>query len=219
LQPPRDLIHRFTTSHNSAVLTGNYVRLEPLDHSHASELLTAATIDRSLYQFSLVPGTGAEVSAYIETALTWEDMGTALPFAIVRIADNAIVGSTRLFKLERWAWPAGHPRNGNKFPDVGEIGYSWLTSSAIRTPINTEAKLLLLAHAFDALQMLRVSLHTDVRNLRSRAAIERIGGKFEGILRSHRLSADNIARDSARFSIVAAEWPEAKRRLTALLDR
>ncbi len=77
----------------------------------------------------------------------------------------------------------------------------------------------MLRHAFEVWQVLRVCLHTDVRNLRSRAAIERIGGKFEGILRSHRMAADFISRDSARYSIIAAEWPDVKMRLSQLLDR
>ena len=94
-----------------------------------------------------------------------------------------------------------------------EIGYTWLTQSAIRTAANTEAKFLMLRHAFETWDVLRVCFHTDVRNQRSRAALERIGGVFEGILRSHRLAADNIARDSARFSIVASEWPRVKERL------
>jgi RimJ/RimL family protein N-acetyltransferase len=104
-------------------------------------------------------------------------------------------------------------------PDACEIGYTWLTRSAIRTAANTEAKLLMLTHAFEAWQVLRVCLHTDVRNERSRAAIERIGGRFEGILRAHRMAADYIARDSARYSIVASEWPAVKQRLVHLRDR
>lgn len=219
MQPPHDLIHRFTTSHDGPVLTGTHVRLEPLEHSHAGALVTAAHDDPSLYQWSAVPQSLAQITAYIETALTWQDIGSALPFAIVRTSDNAVVGSTRFFNLEQWSWPQGHPRHGRTHPDVCEIGYTWLARSAIRTPINTEAKLLMLTHAFETWQMLRVCLHTDVRNLRSRAAIERIGGKFEGILRSHRMATDNIPRDSARFSILAAEWPEVKKRLTAILDR
>ena len=129
------------------------------------------------------------------------------------MSDGTVIGSTRFFNLERWSWPPGHARHGNLFPDVCEIGYTWLTRSAIRTPANTEAKLLMLTHAFEAWQVLRVCLHTDVRNQRSRAAIERIGGKFEGILRAHRMAADYIARDSARYSIMAAEWPAVKQRL------
>ena len=120
--------------------------------------------------------------------------------------------------MERWAWPLGHARHGRGAPDACEIGYTWLASSAIRTAANTEAKLLMLTYAFETWQVLRVCFHTDARNQRSRAALERIGGKFEGILRAHRIAADYIARDSARFSIVAEEWPGAKQRLVQLLD-
>ena len=102
-------------------------------------------------------------------------------------------------------------------PDACEIGYTWLTRSAIRTASNTEAKLLMLTHAFEVWHVLRVCFHTDARNQRSRAAFERIGGKFEGILRAHRMAADYTARDSVRFSIVAAEWPEVKERLGQFL--
>ena len=132
---------------------------------------------------------------------------------------GVVVGSTRFWNLEQWAWPQGHPLHGRSGPDVCEIGYTWLTRSAIRTAANTEGKLLMLTHAFEEWQVLRVCFHTDARNQRSRAALERIGGKFEGILRAHRMAADFIARDSARFSIVAAEWPELKQRLRGMLDR
>jgi RimJ/RimL family protein N-acetyltransferase len=128
-----------------------------------------------------------------------------------------VIGSTRFFLIERWDWPQGHARYASKNGDACEIGYTWLNRSATRTAANTEAKFLMLTHAFESWQMLRVCFHTDARNQRSRAAIERIGGKFEGILRSHRMAADFIARDSARFSIVAAEWPAVKQRLTQLL--
>ena len=141
-----------------------------------------------------------------------------MPFAIVRTDGGVVIGSTRFWNLERWAWPQGHPRHGRSAPDACEIGYTWLTRSAIRTAANTQAKLLMLTHAFEAWQVLRVCFHTDARNQRSRAALERIGGKFEGILRAHRMAADYTARDSVRFSIVAAEWPEVKERLGQLLD-
>src|SRR5258708_39198419 len=121
--------------------------------------------------------------------------------------------------LERWSWPRGHPRCGRRIPDACEIGYTWLTRSAIRTAANTEVKLLMLTHAFETWQMLRVCFHTDARNRRSRAALERIGGKFEGILRAHRIAAGPPARDSARHSIVTTEWPAVKQRLTHLLGR
>jgi len=199
-------------------LVGKHVRLESLDHRHVDGLVAASAGDGSLYQWSPVPRDKAEAVSYVDTALTWRDAGTAVPFATVRVADGVVVGSTRFFNLERWAWPPGHPRHGRDVADACEIGYTWLARSAIRTAANTEAKLLMLTHAFESWQMLRVCLHADARNQRSRAAIERIGGRFEGILRAHRMAADFIARDSARFSIVAAEWPDVKRRLEQMLD-
>jgi RimJ/RimL family protein N-acetyltransferase len=201
------------------VLYGTHVRLEPLDHRHVDGLAAAAAVDRSLYQWSPIPQGNIEATSYVDTAIAWRDAGTAVPFAIVRVQDNAVIGSTRFFNLERWAWPQGHPRYGRQNPDTCEIGYSWLTSSAIRTGANTESKLLMLTYAFETRQVLRVCFHTDARNQRSRAALERIGGKFEGILRAHRMAADFIARDSARFSIVAAEWPDVKQKLRRLLDQ
>jgi N-acetyltransferase len=141
-----------------------------------------------------------------------------VPFATVRIADGAVLGSTRFFDIERWAWPAGHPRYSREHPDVCEIGYTWLTASAIRSAANTEAKLLMLTYAFEVWGMLRVCLHTDARNRRSQAAIERVGGKFEGVLRAHRMAADFTPRDSWRYSIVASEWSEAKQRLIERLE-
>lgn len=201
------------------VLIGKHVRLEPLSLRHVDGLVAASAEDPSLYQWSPVPRTTAEATSYIETALAWQEAGKALPFATVRAEDSVVIGSTRFFDIERWAWPPSHVRHGRKDPDACEIGYTWLARSAVRTRANTEAKLLMLKHAFETWQVLRVCLHTDVRNQRSRNAIERVGGKFEGVLRSHRMAADFIARDSARFSIVAAEWLEAKQKLTRLLDR
>lgn len=200
-------------------LQGKHVRLEPLDTCHVDGLVAAASADPSLYQWSPVPQGIVQAKAYIETALAWRDAGKAVPFAIVRVSDGVVVGSTRFFDLDRWAWPQVHTRHGRSEPDVCEIGYTWLSRTAIRTAANTEAKVLMLTYAFETWQMLRVCLHTDVRNLRSRSAIERIGGKFEGILRAHRMAADFTARDSARFSIVQHEWPETKRRLTLMLER
>jgi RimJ/RimL family protein N-acetyltransferase len=200
-------------------LSGRHVRLEPIEHRHAEGLAAASAADASLYKWSPVPQGKAAVVSYIDTALAWHEAGRAVAFAIVRVEDGVVVGSTRFFDLERWAWPQGHPRHGREYPDVCEIGYTWLTRSAIRTAVNTESKLLMLTRAFETWEVLRVCLHTDARNQRSRAAIERIGGRFEGVLRAHRMAADFIARDSARFSIVEEEWPDVKRRLTQLLDR
>ncbi len=201
------------------VLQGRHIRLEPLAHHHISGLVAAASVDPSLYRWSPVPQGEVEAARYVDTALSWKNAGSAVPFAIVRMDDGVVIGSTRFWNLERWSWPDGHPLHGRTTPDVCEIGYTWLTRPAIRTAANTEAKLLMLTHAFETWQVLRVCLHTDVRNGRSRAAIERIGGKFEGILRAHRMAADYTARDSARYSIVAAEWPTVKQRLIQLRDR
>lgn len=200
-------------------LTGKHIRLEPLRFEHVDALAAASTVEPSLYQWSFVPQGRADTTKYVETALAWRDAGTAVPFVTVRLEDNSVVGSTRFFDIERWPWPQEHPLHGRSTPDVCEIGYTWLTRSAIRTPINTEAKLLMLTHAFETWHVLRVCLHTDVRNARSRAAIERIGGRFEGILRAHRIASDATPRDSARFSILVAEWPEVKQRLEEALNR
>ncbi len=211
-------MHTAVVGMESVSLVGKHVRLEPLDHRHVDGLVAASAGDSELYQWSPVPQSKVEATSYVDTALAWRDAGTAVPFAIVRLGDGVVIGSTRFFDLERWAWPQGHPRHGCIL-DACEIGYTWLARSAIRTAANTEAKLLMLTHAFETWRLLRVCLHTDVRNQRSRAAIERIGGKFEGVLRSHRMAADYTARDSARYSMVAAEWPDVKRRLMGLLDQ
>lgn len=200
-------------------LVGSEIRLVSLEPRHAPALAAAAAGDRSLYRWTFVPQDTAEAGAYIGTALEWQQEGTAVPFAMQRIADGAVIGSTRYFRMERWDWPEGHERHGRGAPDVCEIGYTWLAGSAIRTPANTEAKFLMLRHAFEQWGVLRVSLQTDVRNLRSQAAIERLGAKKEGVLRAQRLGADNIARDSIRYSIVATEWPEVRSRLLGFLER
>jgi RimJ/RimL family protein N-acetyltransferase len=201
------------------VLQGRHVRLEPLELDHVDGLVAAAAADPSLYQWSPVPQGKAEASSYVATAMAWRESGSAVPFATLRADDATVIGSTRFFNLERWSWPRGHPLHGRDTPDACEIGYTWLTRSAIRTPANTEAKLLMLTHAFEKWQVLRVCFHTDVRNQCSRAALERIGGQFEGILRAHRMAADYIPRDSVRYSIVASEWPAVKQRLFQFVDR
>lgn len=203
----------------SLQLEGKHVRLEPLDHRHVEGLVTAAGTDPSLYQWSPVPQSRAEAKTYVDTASSWADAGTAVSYAVVRQVDDLVIGSTRFFNIERWPWPQVHVRYGRVDPDACEIGYTWFTASAVRTAANTESKLLMLTHAFETWNVFRVCLHADARNLRSRTAIERIGGVFEGILRAHRMAADYIARDSARYSIIATEWPSVKRRLRGSLDR
>jgi RimJ/RimL family protein N-acetyltransferase len=130
-----------------------------------------------------------------------------------------VIGSTRFWNLEHWAWPATHPSHGRSAPDACEIGYTWFAKSAIRTGANTEAKFLMLRHAFEVWQVLRVCFHTDARNQWSRAALERIGGQSEGILRAHRMAADFVPRDSVRYSIIAAEWPTVRQHLLQLVVR
>jgi RimJ/RimL family protein N-acetyltransferase len=198
-------------------LSGRHIRLDPLDDRHAEGLATASAADPTLYQWSPIPQGKLDAAAYINTALAWREAGTAVPFAIVRVNDGTVIGSTRFWNNECWSWPVGHTRHGRLAPDACEIGYTWFARSAIRTGANTEAKLLMLTHAFESWQALRVCFHTDARNQRSRAALERIGAKFEGILRAHRMAADFIPRDSVRYSIVAAEWPEVKQQLMSRL--
>jgi N-acetyltransferase len=198
-------------------LEGEHVRLEPLERGHAAALTEASAADTSLYTWSLVPVGREAVERYIETALAWRDAGTALSFVTVRKADGVVIGSTRFFELERWPWPEGSAHYGKHLFDTGEIGYTWLTASAIRTAANTEAKLLMLTHAFETWKMCSVHLCTDERNERSANAILRIGAKFEGVLRAHRMAADFTPRNTKRFSIVASEWPEVKQGLRAKL--
>jgi N-acetyltransferase len=200
-------------------LEGEHVRLEPLERRHAAALMEASAADTSLYTWSLVPVGGEAVERYIETALAWRAAGTALPFVTVRKSDGAVIGSTRFFELERWPWPEGSEHHGKHVFDTGEIGYTWLTASAVRTAANSEAKLLMLAHAFETWKMCSVHLCTDERNERSAAAIQRIGAKFEGTLRAHRMAADFTPRNTKRFSIVANEWPEVKQALQKRLSR
>jgi RimJ/RimL family protein N-acetyltransferase len=133
--------------------------------------------------------------------------------------DDRVVGATRFCEVSHWQWPPGASHQRHGVPDVVDIGYTWLAGSAQRTPVNTEAKLLMMTHAFEVWGVHRVALQTDVRNERSRSAIERIGGKLDGILRGDRPGADDTVRTSARFSILASEWPEVKARLVERLAR
>lgn len=199
-------------------LEGAHVRLEPLEMRHIEGLVAAAAADPSLYQWTVVPQGTEGMTKYVETALAARKAGTAMPFATVNRATGAVIGCTRYFDIDRWAWPADHPISSRTTPDFCEIGYTWLTRPAIRTVANTEAKLLMLTHAFESWQAFRVCLHTDARNTQSRAAMERIGAQFEGILRAYRLAADITPRNSARYSIVAEEWPGVKERLMSKME-
>jgi RimJ/RimL family protein N-acetyltransferase len=202
------------------VLEGSYVRLEPLTRGHIEGLLGAAGTEVELFKWTTVPQTLSGMTQYVESALKGHADGTTLAFATVRRSDNLVLGSTRFFLIERWPWPAGHARVTSSRADGCEIGYTWLSPVAIRTPTNTEAKLLMLTHAFEVWNVERVCFHTDARNERSRNALLRGGAKFEGILRAHRLSADLKPRESARYSVIASEWPQVRELLRGkLLER
>lgn len=189
------------------------MRLEPLLAEH-EEALVAAAADGELWKstVTIVPARDT-VSDYLNAYLKAQSQGTELGFVIVQkaIAGNGsatgkIVGTTRFYEMR----PA----------DRGvAIGYTWLSVSAQRTPVNTEAKLLLLTHAFEDWKCIRVELITDVRNQQSRAAILRLGAKEEGVLRNHVIMPNGRIRDSVYFSIIADEWPAVKGRLISRLER
>lgn len=209
-----------TTAVIPVVLEGRFVRLEPLTAAHASGLLAAASGSRDTYGLTLVPGTLAEAAAYIDAALGEQTARRSLPFATVDRVTGRVVGSTRFLNIEFWTWPPGtaHQR-GVERPDVVEIGATWLAAGAQRTPINTEAKLLMLEHAFDRWRVHRVSLMTDARNERSRNAIMRLGARFDGVLRAARPASDGNIRDTAAFSILESEWPAIRAKLQARLTQ
>jgi RimJ/RimL family protein N-acetyltransferase len=199
-------------------LTGQHVRLEPLLLEHAPGLLAVADESRATYGLTIVPRDLAGMEAYVATALAEQARGDGLPF-VVRAPYGALLGSTRFTAVERWAWPGPPTPPLPEGPDAVEIGYTWYAERAQRTAVNTEAKLLLCAHAFERWGVRRVTWKTDARNARSRAAILRLGARFDGILRAHRPAADGGVRDTAFFSMLASEWPAARLALTARLSR
>lgn len=195
-------------------LEGRLVRLEPLGHQHAPDLAVACEEDRDTYAFTWVPR-AAEVGQYIDAQLARGEAGKLAPYAVVEKATGRAVGATAYWDPRPWP-------DGTGLCAV-EIGFTWLAGSAQGRGINAEAKLLLFEHAFTKLGAARVDLKTDARNLRSRAAIESVGGRFEGVLRRWSRSwapgEDGHLRDSAMYSIVAEEWPERRERLTARVAR
>ncbi len=202
-----------------------HVRLEPLSVGHVPALVAAADADRSTFDLAPVPRDEAAMRAYVEAALADR---AAIPFAVVRKrGGDAVVGSMRFMNMEWWSWPAGpihvegepRRRDASDPPDVVEIGHVWYAKSAQRSEVNTAACLLLMRHAFEGWRVHRLFLKTDARNERSRAAILRVGGQFEGILRKHLPAADGIVRDTAMFSIIREEWPRTEARLRAALER
>ncbi|MGW1893440.1 GNAT family N-acetyltransferase [Streptomyces sp. NPDC002004] len=200
------------------VLTGRTARLEPLTTHHAEALAEAGAEDRTTYAFTPVPHGLEAAHSYIDHALAEQAAGRILPFAVINAADGRVVGSTRFLELDYWqgpmVWPSvpGVPYGDpvTAVPDAAEIGNTWLAPRAQGTGINTEAKLLMLRHAFEAWGVRRISFRADARNLRSRAAIERLGATCEGIRRAHSRGLDGAVRSTAFYSILDEEWPAVR---------
>lgn len=202
---------------DSPTLVGRHVRLEPLELEHAEALLAAANGSRATYDFTLVPSARAGMEAYVHTALSEQEQEQSIPF-VVRDASGVVVGTTRFMTLEWWSWPGDPPAPVPDGPDAAEIGCTWYAERVQRTALNTEAKLLLCGHAFERWRVRRVTWKTDARNVRSRTAIQRLGARFDGVLRAHRAATDNVVRSTAFYSMLAEEWPEARRGLMRRLE-
>jgi RimJ/RimL family protein N-acetyltransferase len=187
-------------------LSGEHAVLEPMARGHAAALAEAAR-DGELWQlwYTSVPVPEA-VPGYVAAALAMREEKGAMPFVVRERATGAIVGSTRYFNVE-----AAHRRL--------EIGHTWYAKRVQRTGVNTECKLLLLTHAFEALRCIAVEFRTSWFNHASQRAIERLGAKRDGVLRSHMIMPDGTLRDTVVYSVVAPEWPAVRRHLRYLLER
>ena len=188
------------------MLVGTHVRLEPLDHSHVDGLVGAANGDRSTYGYMIVPPTRDEMVEYVHELLRQHGEGLSVPFAQVAVETGRVVGATRFMTIRL--------KEGAPIPYAVEIGGTWLSGSAQRTAINSEAKLLLFTYAFETWNVGRVDLKGDARNTRSRTAMARIGATFEGVLRQWQPSQvageETLLRDTAMYSVVALEWPTVR---------
>ncbi len=182
------------------ILEGDKAKLVSLKNSHKESLLKAAS-DGELWElwFTSVPSKHT-IDAYIENALKQKQKGLEFPFVVINKLNNEIIGSTRFYNLE-----PEHRRL--------EIGYTWYSKKYQRTGINTECKKLMLQYAFENLRCIAVQFMTNWHNLRSRAAIARLGAKEDGVLRNHKLNADKTYRDSVVFSITDQEWHGVKKSL------
>jgi RimJ/RimL family protein N-acetyltransferase len=188
------------------VLEGQHVRLEPLSLGHLDDL-SAVAFDPEIWRWTSERAmSSGELRAYVERALAAARSGTVLPFATVSRAARRAIGSTRFANFE-----APNRRV--------EIGWTWLGRDWQRTAINTEAKYLMLTHAFEKLGCVRVELRTDVLNERSRAAILRLGASEEGVLRKHAITSTGRVRDDVYYSILDEEWPGVKAKLGGRLER
>lgn len=187
------------------VLEGRFVRLEPLSLEHVPGLCVAG-LDEDLWQWTPSQvSTPAAMRGYVKAALSDQKAGKALPFATLDRTTGQVVGSTRFANLD--------PANRR-----AEIGWTWLGRAWQRTAFNTEAKLLMLCHAFESWKCIRVELKTDSLNQRSRAAILHLGAKEEGTFRNHMITESGRIRHSVYYSIVDSEWPAVKARLEARLS-
>jgi RimJ/RimL family protein N-acetyltransferase len=185
------------------MLQGSAVRLEPLTMDHLPGLVRVG-LDPELWRWIPTNVQNAEdMRVYVERALDEQHKGTSVPFAIVAEATGEVVGSTRYMNIDR-------PNRRL------EIGCTWLTPEYQRGRSNTEAKLMLLTHAFEMLGAIRVELKTDALNHKSRTAIARIGAKEEGTFRKHLITDTGRIRDTVYFSIIDSEWPAVKARLVGL---
>ena len=187
-------------------LEGRYVRLEPLSMEHHAGLCEVG-LDEELWRWTnALVRTPEDMRRFIEGALAAARAGTALPFATIDRASGRLVGSTRFGNIDRT-----HRRV--------EIGWTWVARPWQRTGINTEAKYLMLRHAFEVLGCIRVELKTDALNEQSRRAILRLGAKEEGILRRHMITESGRIRDTVYYSILDTEWPEVKAALEEKMRR
>lgn len=198
-----------TLASRTGPLEGRHVDLVPLDLGMAGDLASAAAVDRSTYNWALVPEGEAAMAAHLAALIADRDAGKVVPFAHRVRATGRFVGCTRYLELR---WFRGRPD-----PDEVEIGGTWIGAEHQRSAVNTEAKLLMLTYAFETWNVWRVAIATDERNERSRRAVARLGATFEGVLRNHRGSwaTDEIGmpRNTAMFAITESEWPAIKQRL------
>jgi RimJ/RimL family protein N-acetyltransferase len=188
-------------------LEGTHVRLEPLSLEQHLQPLTEIGLDAELWRWTVSQiRTPEEMRAYVEAALEEEQQGRSLPFATIERASGRMVGCTRFGNIDRVNRRV-------------EIGWTWVAGPWQRTPINTEAKYLMLRHAFEQMGCIRVELKTDALNERSRAAIRRLGAVEEGIFRQHMITEAGRMRDTVYYSILDSEWPQVRAHLEAKLRR
>ncbi|MEP7212051.1 MAG: GNAT family protein [Acidobacteriota bacterium] len=188
------------------ILESSRVRMEPLEARHIDDLTEFAFKDGVWQWTANIVNARDDLQRYVDRALEEQARGVSLPFVTVDRESASVVGSTRFGNIDRENRKA-------------EIGWTWVDPAWQRTYINTEAKLLMLTHAFETWKCIRVELKTDALNARSRAAIRRIGATEEGILRNHMITESGRFRDTVYFSIVENEWPEVKNNLTAMLGQ